>query len=63
MKSTKIRDFVLAGVVSTLVGGTLILAVIDKDYRSSFIDLAKVGVGGYIGLTIPKSKSEGEQAE
>ncbi len=62
MKNTKIKDLVLAAVVSTLVGGTLILAVIDKDYRSSFIDLAKVGVGGYIGLTIPKSKSEKEQA-
>ena len=59
MKNTKIRDFVLAGVAGTLVGGTLTLAVIDKDYRSSFVDLAKVGVGGYIGLTIPKSKSEG----
>ena len=61
MNNTKIRDFVLAGVASTLVGGTLILAVIDKDYRSSFVDLAKVGVGGYIGLTIPKSKSEAER--
>ncbi|NEO56190.1 MAG: hypothetical protein F6K54_25795 [Okeania sp. SIO3B5] len=63
MNNTKIRDFVLAGVVSTLVGGTLILATIDKDYRSSFFDLAKVGVGGYIALTIPKSNSEGEEAE
>ena len=60
MNNTKIRDFVLAGVASTLVGGALILAVIDKDYRSSFVDLAKVGVGGYIGLTIPKYRSEGE---
>lgn len=63
MNNIKIRDFVLAGVAITLVGGTLILAVIDKDYRSSFVDLAKVGVGGYIGLTIPKSKSEAEKAE
>ncbi|MEM8723122.1 MAG: hypothetical protein AAGE84_28195 [Cyanobacteria bacterium P01_G01_bin.39] len=58
MEQTKIKDFVLAGVVSTLIGGSLTLAVIDKDYRSAFIDLAQVGVGGYIGLTIPKSKSE-----
>ena len=62
MDRTKIKDLVLAAVVSTLVGGTLILAVIDEDYRSAFIDLAKVGVGGYIGMTIPKSKSENEQA-
>ncbi len=63
MNNIKIKDFVLAGVVTTLVGGTLTLAVIDEKYRSSFVDLAKVGVGGYIGMTIPKSKSEKEQAE
>lgn len=61
MEHTKIKDLVLAGVVSTLVGGTLTLAVIDKEYRSAFIDLAQVGVGGYIGLTIPKPKSEEEK--
>ena len=61
MNGTKIKDLVLAGVVSILVGGTLTLAVIDKEYRSAFIDLAQVGVGGYIGLTIPKSKSEEEE--
>ncbi len=61
MEQTKIKDFVLAGVVSTLIGGSLTLAVIDKDYRSAFIDLAQVGVGGYIGLTIPKSQSEEEE--
>ena len=58
MNNRQIRDIVLAGVASTLVGGALILAIIDKDYRSSFIDLAQVGVGGYIGLTIPKSQSK-----
>lgn len=57
----EIRDLVLAGITSILVVGTLILAVIDKDHRSSFVDLAKVGVGGYIGLAIPKSKSDEEQ--
>ncbi|MDJ0719550.1 MAG: hypothetical protein QNJ54_35905 [Prochloraceae cyanobacterium] len=61
MNRNKIKDWVLAGVVTTLVGGTLTIAVIDENYRSSFVDLAKVGVGGYIGLTIPKSKSENEQ--
>jgi len=60
MDRIKIKDLVLAGVVSTLVGGTLTLAVIDKEYRSAFIDLAKVGVGCYIGLTIPKAKCEEE---
>ena len=58
MNRTRIKDLVLAGVMSTLVGGILAIAIIDKDYRPAFIDLAQVGVGGYIGLTIPKSKSE-----
>ncbi len=53
----KIKDMVLAVIICTLVTGTLILAILDKEYRSSFIDLAKVGVGGYIGLTIPRSKA------
>mgnify|MGYP001081106648 CR=1 FL=1 len=54
----KIKDLVVVCVVATLVGGSLILAVIDKDYRSAFIDLAQVGVGGYIGLTIPKKQEQ-----
>ncbi|MBD2165222.1 hypothetical protein H6G64_05960 [Calothrix sp. FACHB-156] len=56
MNNNKLKDIVLAGVISTLVGGSLVLAIIDENYRSTFIDLAKVGVGGYIGLTIPKSQ-------
>jgi hypothetical protein len=56
MNNNKLKDIVLASVVSTLVGGSLVLAIIDENYRSTFIDLAKVGVGGYIGLTIPKSQ-------
>ena len=61
MNNPKLKDVVLAIVASILVGGSLILAIIDKDYRSSFVDLAKVGVGGYIGLTIPKSQSKNDQ--
>jgi hypothetical protein len=57
MNNNKLKDIVLAAVVSTLVGGSLALAIIDENYRSTFVDLAKVGVGGYIGLTIPKSQS------
>ncbi len=57
MKDNKLKDIVLAAIVSTLVAGSLILAIIDEQYRSNFVDLAKVGIGGYIGLTIPKSQS------
>ncbi len=46
----------LDGIVVILVGGLLTLAVIDKDYRSSFVDLGKFGVGSYIGLMIAKSE-------
>jgi hypothetical protein len=56
MNNNKLKDLVLAAVVITLVGGSLVLAIIDENYRSTFVDLAKVGVGGYIGLTIPKSQ-------
>ncbi|MBD2437686.1 hypothetical protein [Nostoc sp. FACHB-110] len=57
MNNNKLKDTVLAVVVITLVGGSLALAIMDENYRSTFVDLAKVGVGGYIGLTIPKSQS------
>ncbi len=51
-----LRGEILAGIMLILVGGSLTLAVIDKDSRSAFSDLAKVGVGGYIGLLMPKQK-------
>ncbi|MGD1875229.1 MAG: hypothetical protein ACFB02_19520 [Mastigocoleus sp.] len=57
MKYNRFKDIILAVIVSTLVAGSLILAIIDENYRSTFVDLAKVGVGGYIGLTIPKPGS------
>jgi hypothetical protein len=58
MKHNNFKDLVLASIVSTLVLGSLALAIIDENYRSTFVDLAKVGVGGYIGLMIPKSQSK-----
>ncbi|WP_161938230.1 hypothetical protein [Mastigocoleus testarum] len=56
MKYNKFKDVVLAAIAYTLVAGFLVLAIIDENYRSTFVDLAKVGVGAYIGLTIPKSQ-------
>lgn len=61
MNNNRLKDVVLAGVVSILVFGSLTLAIIDEQYRSNFVDLAKVGIGGYIGLTIPKSQSHSRQ--
>lgn len=40
-------------VVLVLVFGSFILAVIDRDYRVAFADLAKIGVGGYLAQIIP----------
>lgn len=45
-------------VVIILVGGALYLAVIDRSFRSLFGDLAKIGIGGYLGQLIPR---EGKQ--
>lgn len=52
-----VKSEILAVIVVILVSGSLSLALIDKDSRSAFTDLAKVGVGGYIGLLIPRQKS------
>ena len=52
-----IEGEILAVIVLILVSGSFSLALIDKDSRSAFADLTKVGVGGYIGLLIPRKKS------
>lgn len=45
-------------VVLVLVFGTLYLAITDQTFRPTFGDLAKVGVGGYLGQLIPKKEDE-----
>jgi RsiW-degrading membrane proteinase PrsW (M82 family) len=40
--------------VILFVCGLLVLAIMDVNYRPIFSDLAKVCVGGYIGLLVPK---------
>ena len=49
---------ILPFVVLALVIGSFALACIDKDARATFADLAKVGVGGYIGLMMPSNKTD-----
>ena len=41
-------------IVLILVCGVLYLALIDPSFRIVFGDLAKVGVGGYLGQLIPR---------
>lgn len=41
-------------VILILVGGVLYLAIVDRSFRVVFGDLAKIGIGGYLGQLIPK---------
>jgi hypothetical protein len=41
-------------IVIILVIGALMLAVVDHNFRPTFGDLAKVGVGGYLGQMLPE---------
>jgi hypothetical protein len=49
---SKIESSTILTILFTI--GLLTLAIIDEKYRSTFADLAKVCVGGYIGLLVPK---------
>ncbi|MDJ0797880.1 MAG: hypothetical protein QNJ51_13870 [Calothrix sp. MO_167.B12] len=42
-------------IVLLLVVGTGLLAISDPKFRAVFGDLAKVGVGGYLGQLRPES--------
>lgn len=45
-------------VVLILVSGVLYLAIVDPSFRGVFGDLAKVGVGGYLGQLVPREHRE-----
>lgn len=45
-------------VVLLLVLGALALAGIDEKFRPVFGDLAKVGVGGYLGQLLPGKRED-----
>ena len=51
----KIRSIIIL----ILVIGALALAIQDRDFRSTFGDLAKIGVGGYLGQLLPQDKRGG----
>jgi hypothetical protein len=51
-------------IVIILVIGALVLAVVDHNFRSTFGDLAKVGVGGYLGQMLPEAgKRSGDSSQ
>jgi hypothetical protein len=43
-------------VILALLGGSIYLAVQHEEYRPNFADLAKVGLGGYLGQLIPRER-------
>ncbi|NEO42763.1 MAG: hypothetical protein F6K55_00735 [Moorea sp. SIO4A3] len=53
-----IKEMVQAAIILILLGGSLTLAVIDEQYRPTFMDMAKIGLGGYLGLSLPKSQEK-----
>jgi hypothetical protein len=46
-------------VILTLTAGCLGLAVVDSAFRPTFADLAKIGLGGYLGQLVPKRINDG----
>jgi len=50
------RITVRSVVVVTLVFGAFGLAIADPNFRTSFADLAKVGIGGYLGQMMPQKE-------
>lgn len=45
-----------SAIVLFLVVGTGLLGINDKKFRDVFGDLAKVGVGGYLGQLLPEGR-------
>ncbi len=45
-------------VVLILVGGVLYLAIVDRTFRTVFGDLAKIGIGGYLGQLVPRKNDD-----
>lgn len=48
------RDWGITITILILVGGSLALAHNDPSARAAFLDLAKIGVGGYLGYSMPR---------
>lgn len=49
-------------VVIILVVGALVLAIADPNFRPTFGDLAKIGIGGYLGQLLPEAKRSGDSS-
>lgn len=58
MTSKRKENFLIL-VITLLISGSLVLAIIDPTFRSDFVDLAQVGISGLLGWMIPSSGSSG----
>lgn len=56
MKEFLHRFSVRSIVILSLLGGSIYLAIKYEEYRPQFADLAKVGLGGYLGQLIPRER-------
>lgn len=56
MSTYSIRDRVFVILPLSLALGSFTIAVIDPNYRQSFMDLSKVFLGGLVGLMIPSDR-------
>lgn len=54
MKNITVRSVI----VTALVVGTFALAVLDEQFRHIFGDIAKVGIGGYLGQLQPGQQTQ-----
>ncbi|MGD1910782.1 MAG: hypothetical protein ACFB2X_07975 [Rivularia sp. (in: cyanobacteria)] len=52
MKSITVKSIIVVG----LFAGTFVLAVLDDEFRHIFGDIAKVGIGGFLGQLQPGQK-------
>ena len=50
------RITVRSVVVVSLVFGALTIAIADPTFRPAFADLAKFGIGGYLGQMLPQKE-------
>jgi hypothetical protein len=56
MKEFLARITVRSVVVIVLVLGGFGLAIVDPSFRPAFADLAKFGIGGYLGQMLPQKE-------
>lgn len=45
----KIKELAFVIIIILLIGGSLGLAFVDKEYRPVFADIVKLSLGGYVG--------------